>query len=117
VPGLILRGWLPCLGLGALFLSSGIIAADAQRPAKGAVHTVVIENLQYNPKELQVHRGERIVWVNKDLFPHTVTAASHAFDSGSIAANASWTYVASKAGEYPYGCTFHPTMKGILKVQ
>ena len=106
-----------CLWLAALLVSSGISATDAQHPAEGAVHTVVIENLQFNPSELRVHRGERIVWVNKDLFPHTVTAVAHAFDSGSIAAGASWTYVAGKAGEYAYGCTFHPTMKGILKVQ
>ena len=111
------RSWRLCLSLAALLFSSQITAADAQRPSQGAAHTVVIENMQYNPPELHVHRGERIVWLNKDLFPHTVTAASRAFDSGSIAANSSWTYVASKPGEYPYGCTFHPTMKGILKVQ
>ena len=108
---------LLCLCLGALLVSSDLTGADAPRPAEGAVHTVVIENMQYNPPELRVHRGERIVWVNKDLFPHTVTAAAHAFDSGSIAAGASWTYVAGKAGEYAYGCTFHPTMKAILRVQ
>jgi plastocyanin len=111
------RPRLLCLWLAALLVSSGITAADAPRPAERAVHTVVIENMQFNPPELRVHRGERIVWVNKDLFPHTVTAAAHAFDSGSIAAGASWTYVAGKTGEYAYGCTFHPTMKGILEVQ
>jgi plastocyanin len=108
--------WLLCPWLVALLISSDLTAADPQ-PPKGAVHTVVIENMQYNPPELRVHRGERIVWVNKDLFPHTVTAASHAFDSGSIAAGVSWTYVAGKGGEYAYGCSFHPTMKGLLKVQ
>lgn len=73
--------------------------------------------MQYNPAELHVHRGERIVWVNKDLFPHTVAAASQAFDSQSIAANSSWTYVPRKAGRYAYGCAFHPSMKGIIEVQ
>ena len=117
-PGLTLRARLRWLWPAAFLLSSGnIAAAGANHPAQGAVHTVVIENMQFNPAELQVHRGERIVWVNKDLFPHTATSASHAFDSGSIGANSSWTYVASKAGEYAYGCTFHPTMKGMLKVQ
>jgi plastocyanin len=107
------------LWLAAFILSGGNIAgaADPQHAASGAVHTVVIENMQFNPAELQVHRGDRIVWVNKDLFPHTATSTSHVFDSGSIAADASWTYVASKAGEYAYGCTFHPTMKALLKVQ
>ena len=111
------RPRLLCLWLAALLVSSDLTAADAPRPAEGAAHTVVIENMQFTPAELSVHRGERIVWVNKDLFPHTATAASHAFDSGGIAAGSSWTYVASKAGEYAYGCTFHPTMKAILKVQ
>ena len=111
------RPRLLCLWLAALLVSSDLTAADAPRPAEGAAHTVVIENMQYNPPELRVHRGERIVWLNKDLFPHTVTAAAHAIDSGSIAAGASWTYVAGKAGEYAYGCTFHPTMKAILRVQ
>ena len=113
-----MRARLRWLWPAALLLSAGNAAtADAEHPAQGAVHTVVIENMQFNPAELQVRRGERIVWVNKDLFPHTVTSGSHAFDSGSIAATSSWTYVARKAGEYAYGCTFHPTMKGVLKVQ
>jgi len=73
--------------------------------------------MQFQPSELTAHPGERIVWVNKDLFPHTVTAVGKAFDSGAIAANASWSYTPSKKGEYAYGCSLHPTMKGMIKVQ
>ncbi|HEV2551108.1 MAG TPA: cupredoxin family copper-binding protein [Stellaceae bacterium] len=98
---------------GALVALS-LTASAAAGP--GASHTVTIENMQFQPQELIVHRGDRIVWVNKDLFPHTVTA-DKIFDSGSIASNASWSYSARKSGEYAYGCTFHPTMKGKLKVQ
>ena len=85
--------------------------------ASATQHTVTIEGMQFNPPQLTVHRGERIVWVNKDLFPHTVTANDKAFDSGSIAANASWAFTPPKAGEYAYSCSFHPTMKGMIKVQ
>ena len=111
------RRWLRALSVAALAVSVGVAAAQSQQQASAATHTVIIENMQFNPPQLHVHRGDRIVWVNKDLFPHTVTATSHSFDSGSIAANASWTYVASKAGEYPYGCTFHPSMKGMIQVE
>ena len=69
-------------------------AGAAQRPA-AVTHTVTMENLQFSPAELTVNRGDRIVWVNKDLFPHTATADGKAFDSQGIAANASWTYVAA----------------------
>jgi plastocyanin len=45
-----------------------------------------------------------------------VTASNKAFDSGSIEADASWTYLAGKPGDYPYGCSFHPTMKATIRV-
>ena len=74
-----------------------------------------MENLQFNPPRLTVRPGDRVVWVNKDMFPHTATGT--AFDSGSIAPNASWGFVAGQPGEYAYGCTFHPTMKAELTVR
>ena len=65
---------------------------------------------------LTVKRGERVVWTNKDLVPHTATAAK-VFDSRSVAPNASWSYVARKPGRYDYVCTLHPTMKATLVVE
>ena len=79
-------------------------------------HTVVVEGFRFDPETLAVHRGDRIVWRNKDLVPHT--ASSHGvFDSRSIPPGGSWTYVARKVGTLPYICSFHPTMKGTLKVE
>jgi plastocyanin len=94
-----------------------VLVAPAGAAGKRTRHTVTIEGVQFSPSELIVHPGDRIVWVNKDLFPHTATAAGKVFDSGSIAANASWSYAATKKGEIEYGCSFHPTMKGKIKVQ
>jgi plastocyanin len=94
-----------------LLAGAGAIAAD-----KPATHTVVIDGVAYKPETLSVKRGDTIVWVNKDPFPHTVTAKG-AFDSHDIAAGKSWKYTASKAGEYAYTCTLHPNMKGTLKVE
>jgi plastocyanin len=70
----------------------------------------------YQPDALTVKRGDTVVWVNKDPFPHTVTAKG-IFDSRDIAAGKSWTYTASKPGEYAYICTLHPNMKATLKVE
>lgn len=104
----------------ALLLRAALVASGALASAasgNSAQHTITIEGVQYNPTELTVRRGDRIVWVNKDPFPHTVTADGGQFDSGSIAAEASWTYRAVKRGEYAYACRFHPTMKGRIHVQ
>jgi plastocyanin len=97
-------------------LGCAALASSAAQPTT-ATHTVVIENMQFTPAALTVSKGERVVWVNKDLFPHTATADDRTFDSKEIAANASFTYVAAKPGEYPYGCTLHPTMKAKLMVK
>ncbi|NPT48045.1 copper-binding protein [Paraburkholderia sp. 1N] len=85
--------------------------------AAGTTYQIVIEQMRFNPPVLTVHRGDRVVWVNKDLFPHTATGISKAFDSHAISPNASWSYVARKTGSYPYLCTLHTTMRGTLIVQ
>ena len=94
-----------------------VLSAAAGAAGQGTPHTVTIEGVQFSPAELIVHPGDRIVWVNKDPFPHTATAANKAFDSGSIAADASWSFTVTKKGEIDYSCTFHPTMKGKIRVQ
>jgi hypothetical protein len=52
----------------------------------------------------------------RDPFPHTATAKG-VFDSGSIAPGGSWRYTAKIVGEHSYTCTFHPNMKGTLRVE
>jgi plastocyanin len=84
--------------------------------ARPVTYTVVIEGAAYAPEALSVKRGDTVVWVNKDPFPHTVTAKG-AFDSHDIAPGKRWEYTARKSGEYPYACTLHPNMKGTLDVE
>ena len=79
-------------------------------------HQVVIQGLQNVPETVRVKRGDIVVWINKDPFPHTVTSAG-AFDSGPIAAGKSWRFTARRAGTYPYVCTLHSNMKGTLRVE
>ena len=91
-------------------------AAALPFAAAAATHTVDIEGMKYSPAVVTVQQGDRIVWRNKDVVPHTVTAAG-AFDSRSIAPGASWTLVAGKPGRYQVLCTFHPGMKASLVIQ
>jgi plastocyanin len=98
-------------------LIAWVLIAPAGAAVQGTLHTVTIDGVQFNPAELLAHPGDRIVWVNKDPFPHTATAANKMFDSGSIAVNASWSYTVTKKGDIDYSCTFHPTMKGKIRVQ
>ena len=82
-------------GWGAFCLAADALAAEpADKPAS---HTVAIEGVAYQPAVLVVKRGDTVAWVNKDPFPHTVTAPG-AFDSHDIAAGATWKHVARNAG-------------------
>jgi plastocyanin len=83
----------------------------------GEPHTIVIENMRFTPDDVTVQSGERIVWINKDLVPHTATAADGSFDSHGIDPGASWAYTATKSGEHAYTCAFHPTMAGKVTVR
>jgi plastocyanin len=108
--------------LGALLAIGGLHNNDASGAAsnahaKAAAHVVTIEGMQFKPAALTVRRGERITWVNKDLFPHTATGPQGTFDSTSIPAGASWSFVAVEAGTVTYTCAFHPTMKATLTVR
>jgi plastocyanin len=100
------------LGLSALSVA-GLLRANAAAVA-GQTHTVVIEAMAFTPAVLHIQRGDRIVFQNKDILPHTATAQHRGgFDSGLIKAGESWTFhPAADRGAIDYVCLFHPTMKG-----
>jgi plastocyanin len=99
--------------LAPLSCSRGQAAATPQP----VTHTITMENMQFQPATLTVKAGDSVVWVNKDMFAHTATSKSDAFDSGQIAAGASWTFRTATIGEFPYVCALHPTMGGTLRVE
>ena len=82
-------------------------------------HSVEVSGLAYHPADLEVAPGDTIIWINRDIVPHTATSdiSPRAIDTGTLAAGDSSRYVASHAGVYRYTCTFHPTMQGRLVVR
>jgi len=82
----------------------------------GATHTVVIDGMRFQPEALTARRGDRIVWVNRDVVPHTATAKG-AFDSAVIPPGASWATTVGRRGHHEVVCTLHPMMKSSLDVK
>jgi plastocyanin len=99
----------------ALGLMLGIIGPSAAAQPK--THTVTMEGMRFQPEVLVVAPGDTIVWVNKDLVPHTATSKVGGFDSNAVLASESWRYTVRKKGDFAYVCTFHPAMKGMLQVR
>jgi plastocyanin len=92
-----------------------LVAACTSKPAPHASQTfqVEIRGMQFVPASLRVHRGDLVVFTNKDIVPHTATAPGW-FDSGPLQPGDRWTYGVTEAIDYQYGCTMHPTMHGDL---
>ena len=76
---------------------------------------VSMRDMQFSPQTLNIKKGTVVEWTNDDLVPHTATSAS--FDSGSLGRGKSWRHTFTKVGQFPYACTFHPLMKGVIVVK
>ena len=73
--------------------------------------------MKFVPERLEVAAGDTVVWTNHDVVPHTVTASQAKVESGEIAPNNTFRFVARRKGEMPYLCRLHPVMKGLLVVK
>ena len=87
--------------------------ANAREPK---THAVTIRGFQYAPDPVTVAVGDTVVWANADPVPHTATAEDKGWDSGGIAQEGSWRYVAEEKGSHAYICSFHPGMRATLVV-
>jgi len=80
-----------------------------------AVTQVSMRNLQFYPVTIELKQGDVVEWKNDDLVPHTATSAS--FNSGTIIVGQSWRHTFTDAGKFPYVCSFHPQMKGLVIIK
>ncbi|MDN5846608.1 MAG: plastocyanin/azurin family copper-binding protein [Candidatus Nitrosocosmicus sp.] len=84
----------------------------------------------YSPNPVEVTVGQTVVWTNNDSAFHTVTSgtigaadAGKAFDSGLAGPTAltnkgkTFEHTFDTAGDFPYFCTLHPAMTGIVMVK
>ena len=88
-------------------------AGQAQAAAAGgggavAAPVVRMENIAFVPATLTVDRGTEVLFENKDVAPHTVTAQAARIDSGTLGPGKSFRLVVNQPLDYL--CTIHPSM-------
>jgi plastocyanin len=72
---------------------------------------ISITNSKFEPKKLTVTEGTTVTWNNSEGV-HTVKSDTGAFVSATLSAGDKFTYQFTKAGSYPYHCTFHGQKEG-----
>ena len=81
-------------------------------------HVIEIQGMRFHPEVLDVQRGDTVVWINRDIVPHTATSTRKSgWNTGSLPQDDSGRYVPRHRGEDPYFCQLHPVMLGKLVVR
>lgn len=93
----------------AVLLLSSPPAAAAPR-----THVVVIDKMKFGPVPQNIRAGDRISWVNRDIFRHTATA-KRGFDV-DLPPGATKVTMVGRAGTFDVICRYHPGMRLTLKV-
>jgi plastocyanin len=115
--------------LAALLLAAALLAgcgsskksntSSSTAPASscGGGTAVSMKNIQFSPKALSVKVGDTVTWTNDDTVDHNVTADDGTFKSSNFGGGKTFSWKATKAGTFKYGCTIHPGMVGTLTVK
>ena len=78
-------------------------------------HVAVIDKMKFGTAPTGLQVGDRITWINKDMFRHTATAKDGGFNV-DLLPGAKATVVVRKAGAIAVTCRYHPGMRTTLKV-
>ena len=82
--------------------------------------TVKVTNFDFTPKEVSVHAGTTVEWVD-DTGRHTVEADDGSFKSATLVSAGRFEHKFDRAGTFAYHCGFHgaaggKNMAGVVKV-
>jgi len=109
----------------SLALLAGCSAAPASTgaaPAAAAAAAVDVSGFKFAPATLEVAKGTKVTWTNKDTTKHTVTSGKDGtkdskFDGALDAAPGTFTFTFADAGTYAYFCSIHKSMVGTITVK
>lgn len=87
---------------------------SAEGPAAAEVK---MNGIHYRSDTVTVNAGESVRWTNSDPLLHTVTFDDGSGTSADIPQNGSFQFRFDRPGTYPYHCTQHPFMKGVVIVK
>lgn len=91
-------------------------APTTTTPAGPAVMTVSIADFAFVDERVEIPVGTTVEWVNEDSFAHSVVGDGGAFTSETLAPGDRFSFTFDAAGEFPYICGIHPSMRGTVVV-
>ena len=96
-------------------VAGALLPVACPAPAAAATRIVLIDQMKYGPvPPLTV--GDEVVFVNRDIFRHTVTATNNSFNL-DLMPGARGTLRINSAGRASFYCKYHPEMRGSMSAK
>jgi plastocyanin len=105
----------------ALAVAAGAFGSDRSgQPAVAAEQDSVVEieirEYRFRADTVRVPLGATVRWTNRDRVAHTSTAENEEWKSPLLGPGESFAVKLDQAGTFPYYCTPHPFMRGVVVV-
>lgn len=97
-------------------LAGGGCHGDSTPPSAGTAPVIKIDGCVFVPTITRVRVGEQVTWLNTSLTAHDVTGTQGAWGSRLLDVGQSHSQAFPQAGLYPYSCSLHPGMAGVIEV-
>lgn len=95
-----------------LLMVPTLVLAGCGGGSGGGETKVVMNNMAYNPRKLEVKAGTTVVWENKDVVDHAVAEGDEhkpleqsLFKSGDFAPGTTWSHTFNDPGTYTVHCS------------
>ncbi len=98
----------------AVLAGGGCHAAAETIPAEGSSVTVRLEGCTFVPTITRVPVGAEVRFVNTSFGQHDITGRMYAWGSELLDSGESYAHRFMAAGLYPYSCSLHPGMAGVV---
>lgn len=90
--------------------------------ATGLEVAVAAKGFLFSPDEITIAVGGTVTWSNSDSILHTVTSGTpespnYEFDRDLEGAGTSTSIRFEESGDYPFFCSRHPHMTGVVHVE
>lgn len=101
------------LGAALVLALAGIVpcGAGAADPVQ-----VRIDNFTFNPPVITVSKGTEVTWLNADDIPHKLAGSDQPWRSPALDTDQRFSFTFTEPGSYPYFCSLHPHMTGMVVV-
>ena len=113
LPFVLLLGWAAA---GAALAGGSCHGGEGTVATEGSATVVKIDGCTFAPTVTRVPVGTEVTFLNTSVAPHDVTGRNREWGTARLDVGASFATQFGTAGVFPYSCSLHPGMAGVVIV-